>query len=509
MSATLHGVDPRTGEPGPELAESTADELEAAIAAAAQAARDPSLGDADRRAAMLRGAGARLRDRRDEIVPLASSESGLPEARLNGELERTAVQLEMLADVIVAGEHLEVIIDPVDAEATPTPRPDVRRMLVPVGPVAVFGASNFPLAFSTAGGDTGSALAAGCPVVVKGHPAHPRTGALVAELLSAAVADAGLPAGTFGHVLESGFGLAERLVRDERIEAVAFTGSLRGGRAISDHAAARPRPIPVYAEMGSLNPLIVTEAALQARAADIADGLTASVATFGGQLCTKPGIALFPAGDQGDAFCALMGERLGAAGPQVLLTKAIADGFAAGLAEVDAVPGVTRLAGGDNGAGDAAFAGAAATAFRADAAGLSADALREEHFGPAVILVAYKDRDELIDALGSLGGQLAISIHSEAADAEWVQGVLPQCVAQAGRIVFDGFPTGVAVCWAMMHGGPYPASSNAATTSVGMTAIGRFLRPVAYQNAPAALLPPALADDNPLGVPRRVDGVVS
>ena len=512
MSATLHGVDPRTGQPGPDIAESTADELDAVIAAAAQAAGDPRLADASRRAEMLRGAAARLRDRKDEIVARAGGETGLPEARLSGELQRTAVQLEMLADVIVAGDHLEVIIDPADADAAPVPRPDVRRMLVPIGPVAVFGASNFPLAFSTAGGDTASALASGCPVVVKGHPAHPRTGSLVAEQVSAAVADAGLPAGTFGHVLEAGFGLAERLVTDDRIEAVAFTGSLRGGRAIMEHASARPRPIPVYAEMGSLNPVIVTEAALGARAADIADGLAASVATFGGQLCTKPGIVLFPAGAPGEEFCRLVGERLTAAAPQVLLTKAIADGFAAGLAEVDAVPGVTRLSergavtAGDD--GDVIFAGAPPTAYRADAAALSADALREEHFGPAVILVPYADAHDVVDALRPLGGQLAISIHSEPADTEWVQTVLPQCVAQAGRIVFDGFSTGVSVCWAMMHGGPYPASSNAAATSVGMTAIGRFLRPVAYQNAPAALLPPALADDNPLGVPRRVDGLV-
>ncbi len=356
----------------------------------------------------------------------------------------------MLADVVAAGDHLEVIIDPADAQAAPVPRPDVRRMQVPIGPVAVFGASNFPLAFSTAGGDTGSALAAGCPVVVKGHPAHPRTGSLVASLISEAVTEAGLPEGTFGHVLESGFGLAQRLVGDDRIEAVAFTGSLRGGQAISGHAAARPRPIPVYAEMGSLNPVIVTEAALLARAAEIADGLAASVSTFGGQLCTKPGIALFPAGEAGEAFCELVGERLAAAAPQVLLTKAIADGFAAGLAEVDAAPGVTRLGAGSGSGGAAAgggdgnvpFAAGVPTAYRAEAGALSADALREEHFGPAVILVAYADRDELIDALSSLGGQLAISIHSEAADTEWVQGVLPQCVAQAGRIVFDGFSTG-------------------------------------------------------------------
>jgi 2,5-dioxopentanoate dehydrogenase len=511
MSATLHGVDPRTGQPGPELAASTTAELDKVLAAATRAARDPRLADAGRRGAMLRGAAARLRDHKDEIVEVASGETGLPETRLSGELERTAVQLEMLAAVIENGDHLEVIIDPADAQAAPVPRPDVRRINVPIGPVAVFGASNFPLAFSTAGGDTASALAAGCPVVVKGHPAHPRTGSLVAEQLSAAVADAGLPAGTFGHVLEAGFTLAEQLVRDDRIEAVAFTGSLRGGQAISRHAAARSRPIPVYAEMGSLNPVIVTEAALRARAADIADGLAASVSTFGGQLCTKPGIALFPAGTEGEAFCGLVAERLGAAAPQVLLTRAIADGFAAGLAEVEAAPGVTRLNPSSpdaNGEGDHPFAAGVPTAYRADAAALSAEALREEHFGPAVILVAYADQTELTEALGSLGGQLAICIHSEDSDAEWMHGVLPQCVAQAGRIVFDGFSTGVSVCWAMMHGGPFPASSNAAATSVGMTAIGRFMRPVAFQNAPAALLPPALADDNPLGVPRRVDGAL-
>ena len=510
MSATLHGVDPRTGEPGPEIAESTPEELDAVIGAAARAARDPRLADPARRGAMLTGAAARLRDRRSEIVGLSGSETGLPEARLDGELERTAVQLEMLAGVIAAGDHLEVMIDPADPHAAPVPRPDVRRMLFPIGPVAVFGASNFPLAFSTAGGDTASALAAGCSVVVKGHPAHPQTGTLVARVLSEAAAEAGLPEGTFGHVLEPGFALAQQLVRDDRIHAVAFTGSFRGGRAIVRHAAERSRPIPVYAEMGSLNPLIVTEAALRARAGGIADGLAASVSTFGGQLCTKPGIALVPAGAEGDAFCELVGERLGAAAPKVLLTKAIAEAFAAGLAEIDAAPGVTRL--GERAGevdGDGGFAEAVPAAYRAGAAALSADALREEHFGPAIILVTYSEPSELIEALASLGGQLAISIHSEEADTEWVQSILPQCVAQAGRIVFNGFPTGVSVCWAMMHGGPYPASSNAAATSVGMTAIGRFLRPVAFQNAPAALLPPALAADNPLRLRRRDNGVLS
>src|SRR5581483_6017395 len=247
MSATLHGVDPRTGQAGPELAASTADDLDAAIAAAASAARDPRLADAGRRAAMLRGAAARLRDHRDAIVEAAGSETGLPEARLSGELERTAVQLEMLGAVIEGGDHLEVIIDPADPKAAPVPRPDVRRMLVPIGPVAVFGASNFPYAFSVAGGDTASALAAGCPVVIKGHPSHPGTSELVARELQAAAAETGLPEGTIALVHGASSHVGERLVRAPEIEAVGFTGSIAGGRALGGVAATRERPIPVYA----------------------------------------------------------------------------------------------------------------------------------------------------------------------------------------------------------------------------------------------------------------------
>jgi alpha-ketoglutaric semialdehyde dehydrogenase len=240
VPSTFHAVDPRTGSSGPPVADAGLDELNAVVADAAAAALDPSLADAAARAAALRGAAARLRARRTEIVELAETETGLPPARLNGELERTCVQLEMFSDVILGGDHLEPIIDLADADAAPVPRPDVRRMLFPVGPVAVFGASNFPLAFSTAGGDTASALAAGCPVIVKGHPAHPHTGALVAGELARSIAEAGLPVGTFGHVLSSGLQLGQHLVGDDRIEAVAFTGSLRGGRAITEYAAARP-----------------------------------------------------------------------------------------------------------------------------------------------------------------------------------------------------------------------------------------------------------------------------
>jgi NADP-dependent aldehyde dehydrogenase len=506
MPSTFHAVDPRTGGSGPPVADASPDELDAVIADAKAAARDRSLADGGARAAALRGAAARLRARRTEVVELAESETGLPPARLTGELERTCVQLEMFSDIVLAGEYLEAIIDPADPDAAPVPRPDVRRMLFAVGPVAVFGASNFPLAFSTAGGDTASALAAGCPVVVKGHPAHPQTGALVAGALARSIAEAGLPVGTFGHVLSSGFELGQQLVADDRIEAVAFTGSLRGGRAITECAASRPRPIPVYAEMGSLNPLVVTEAALRSRGDQIAEGLTASVATFGGQLCTKPGVVLFPAGAPGEEFCQAVAQRLADSAPQVLLTSAIADGFASGLANLEAAPGVARVTASRSVDGDG-FAVRPA-AFRAGADALGSPALREEHFGPAVILVSYTNDDELAVALQQLGGQLTVSLHCESSESSRLAWLVDRCVTQAGRIIFNGYPTGVSVCWAMVHGGPYPASSNAATTSVGMTALRRFLRPVAFQNTPAELLPLALRDGNPLKLKRRVNGVL-
>src|SRR3954466_12315440 len=302
VSSTFHAVDPSTGEPGAAFEEATRADVHEAGSAAQDAFRSGDLRDPQRRSAFLRAAAARLRAAGDEIVAVAEAETGLPEGRLRGELERTAGQLEAFAAVVDAGGPLEAIIDTPDPHAKPIPRPDVRRMLVAIGPVAVFGASNFPLAFSTAGGDTASALAAGCPVVVKGHPSPPGTTAVVARELRAAVADAGLPEGTFAVVQSSGNEVGEALVDEPAIAAVGFTGSFNGGKALYDRAAARERPIPVYAEMGSVNPIVLTDAALRERAAAIAEGLAASVASFGGQLCTKPGVVFVPAGAAGDAF---------------------------------------------------------------------------------------------------------------------------------------------------------------------------------------------------------------
>jgi acyl-CoA reductase-like NAD-dependent aldehyde dehydrogenase len=461
--------------------------------------------DAGRRAELLNEAAARLRAAGEQIVAVCQAETGLPEARVSSELERTWRQIEAFAALVEAGDYVEAIIDLADPDARPIPRPDVRRMLVPIGPVAVFGASNFPLAFSTAGGDTASALAAGCPVVVKGHPSHPGTSAIVAHALAGAVGGTGLPDGTFALLQSSGVEVGEALVDEPAIAAVGFTGSLAGGRALHDRAAARARPIPVYAEMGSVNPIVVTQAALRARAQAIAEGLVASVASFGGQLCTKPGVVFVPAGVEGDAFVADVAARLAAAEPQVMLNERLRDALDDRVAELQSM---ARPAGEPPAAPDGPGFRAAPAAFRAAAGDLERDpALLEERFGPVFLLLDYRSEDELLAALDRVEGQLTGSLHAEAEDEPLVRTLVDVLAARAGRLVFDGFPTGVAVTHGMHHGGPYPATTAPGHTSVGMTAIGRWLRPVAWQNAPAAALPPALRDENPLGIWRRVNGV--
>jgi len=499
-------VDPRTGEPGEAFEEATREDVRAAVAAAAEAFRGGALADPDARAALLQDAAARLRAAGDEIVAVCERETGLPEERLRGELERAAGQLEAFAQVVRSGDHVEAIIDLPDPDATPIPRPDVRRTLVPLGPVAVFGASNFPLAFSVAGGDTASALAAGCPVVVKGHPSHPGTSVVVARELREAVAGAGLPAGTFALLQAGGIEVGEALVDEPEITAVGFTGSYRAGRALLDRATARPRPIPVFAEMGSVNPIVVTQAALRARSAAIAEGLAASVATFGGQLCTKPGVVFVPAGEAGDAFVADVAARMDAAGPQVMLNERLRDGLAEG---VDALERQAARVG-EPAPSDGPGFRFSPSAFRARAADAVAEpGLLEERFGPVAVFLSYGSRDELVAALDAAGGQLTASLHAEPGEEEDLRALVAALEARAGRIVFDGFPTGVAVTHAMHHGGPFPATTAPAHTSVGMTAIGRFLRPVAFQNAPAALVPPELRDENPRGIWRRVNGELS
>ena len=382
-------------------------------------------------------------------------------------------------------------------------------MLVPIGPVAVFGASNFPLAFSTAGGDTASALAAGCPVVVKGHPSHPGTGELVARELRAAIADAGLPEGTFAHLLAAGIEVGEALVDAPAIQAVGFTGSTAGGRAIMDRAARRPQPIPVYAEMGSINPIVVTEAALAARGDAIAEGLVASVATFGGQLCTKPGVVFVPAGRRGRRVRRATSPRGStASSPTVLLNERLRDALAGA---------VDRLAGARGRAGArrprrrsrATATAASPRPSQAAAAAVAAGSpVLEEHFGPVVRAAPLRrPRRPARRARADRGPAHRHRPRRARRRTATCSALLAEVLAaRAGRVLFDGFPTGVAVTHGMHHGGPYPAASSGAHTSVGMTAVRRFLRPVAFQNAPQAVLPPELRDGNPLGIWRRVDG---
>jgi acyl-CoA reductase-like NAD-dependent aldehyde dehydrogenase len=500
MSTTFHASDPRTGAAGPAFTEASVSDVHGAVAAARAALTDPGFADPATRAEGMRRAAAQLRDDGDAIVATAEAETGLPQVpRLRGELERTCVQLELLAAACADGEFVDAIIDPADPEARPVPRPDLRRFSIPVGVVVVFGASNFPLAFGAAGGDTASALAAGCPVIVKGHPLHPGTGELVARAVGAGFAQAGLPDGAFQHLQSSGTEVGLALVDHPDVAAVAFTGSLRGGRALMDRAAARPTPIPVFAEMGSLNPVVITDAAAAARRDELADALTGSVCTVGGQLCTKPGLAFVPRGAAGDGLVAALRERFAAREPEVMLASGIAEAFVAGLQGLDGAPDAVAQPG----------AHAHPVALEVDIAQLeSIEALREEHFGPALVVVRYGSEQELPAAIASLGGQLTATLQAQDGEHARLAPVVAALTAAAGRVLFAGVPTGVSVTWAMQHGGPYPATSDPRHTSVGQTAARRFVRPVAFQSAPAEVLPPAVQDGNPLRIVRRVDGVM-
>jgi NADP-dependent aldehyde dehydrogenase len=432
-----------------------------------------------------------------ELVALAASDTHLPQSRLTAELARTTFQLRVFADVLAEGSYLDATVDTADPDYPPGPRPDLRRMLVPLGPVLVFAASNFPFAFSVAGGDTASALAAGCPVVLKAHPGHPRLSARTAEVVTEAVAAA--PGGTFAlvHGVETG----RRALADRRIRAGAFTGSIPAGRALFDLAAARDEPIPFYAEMGSLNPVFVTPGAVHARGPEIVDGYVASFTLGAGQFCTKPGLLFLPAGHGLlDRLAAGVREIPAAA----MLNERIRQGYTHALTAVTAAPGMHAVVGPSDD-GHAAVAGSLlATTARQLLA--NPQAVLQECFGPTSIVVEYDDPGQLSAAVEAFGGQLTATVHAERGESALVGPLLDQLRERAGRIVFNGWPTGVAVSWAMHHGGPYPATTAPLHTSVGATAIRRFLRPVCYQNVPQDLLPPALRDRNELGIPRRVNG---
>lgn len=502
----IKGVNPATGEAlEPAFGGATKADVEQAAALAAEAFGPYRSLPYETRATFLEAIAEHIEAIGDDLIVRVMAETGLPRARLEGERGRTTGQLRLFASVLRDGGFLEARIDPAMPDRKPLPRPDLRLRNVPLGPVAVFGASNFPLAFSVAGGDTASALAAGCPVIVKAHPAHPGTSELVGRAIQAAVASVGLPPGVFSMIHDSGYEVSQALVADPRVKAAGFTGSRRGGLALAAIAQGRPEPIPFYAEMSSINPVILLPAALKARGEQIAPDFVAALTLGAGQFCTNPGLILAIDGPELDAFVAAAGKVVEAAPAAVMLTPGICQAFAHGVDALSADKAVTTVARGLPGA-DGSHAGRAAL-FSVKAADFLANPhLHEEVFGAASVVVRATDEAELAKVIDALEGQLTIAIHLEEADHALAGALLPALELKAGRILVNGFGTGVEVANAMVHGGPFPATSDARATSVGTLAIARFLRPVSYQNLPEALLPTELRTENPLGIARRVDG---
>lgn len=475
----------------------TTAELESLTAAAAAAAPAWRASSAAQRATWLRAAADALDAHIDELVAIADEETRLGETRLRGEVGRTTGQLRLFASVVEEGSYLELTIDDADPSATP-PRPELRRTLTGVGPVAVFSASNFPFAFSVAGGDTASALAAGNPVIVKAHSGHPRLSERTATIVADALTAAGAPSGSLGLVVGREAGNA--LVQHPVIQAAGFTGSLGGGRALFDLASGRPDPIPFYGELGSVNPVVITPAALAARGEALAQGLVGSFTLGTGQFCTKPGVVFVPAGG---GFEDLVAAHVAGASGGPLLTDRITEAFPAGIEHLEADPSVAIVAQGLEGASGSARPVVLST----DAAAVAArpETLLEECFGPVTLLVRYASDEELLIALESVPGSLTSTLHSETGDE--VGAVLDVLQRKAGRVLFAGWPTGVAVTWSQQHGGPWPATTSL-HTSVGATAIRRFLRPIVYQDAPQHLLPPQLRDEALTALPHRRNGVL-
>jgi NADP-dependent aldehyde dehydrogenase len=473
----------------------TTEELDALAALAADAAPVWRAADAATRASWLRAAADALDAHIDELVAIADEETRLGETRLRGEVGRTTGQLRLFAAAVEEGSFLELTVDDADPAAVP-PRPELRRMLTGVGPVAVFSASNFPFAFSVAGGDTASALAAGNPVIVKAHSGHPRLSRRTAAVLAGALTAAGAPEGSLG--LIEGREAGNALVQHPLIQAAGFTGSVGGGRALFDLASGRPDPIPFYGELGSVNPVVITAGALSARGEALAQGLVGSFTLGVGQFCTKPGVVFVPAGG---GFEQLVAEALTGTQGGALLTDRITAGFPEGIAHLEADPSVAVVARGEEGVG------AQPIVLSTDAAAVAArpETLLEECFGPVTLLVRYSSEDELLAALRVVPGSLTGTIHSEPGDD--VVDVLTVLERKVGRLLFAGWPTGVAVTWSQQHGGPWPATTSL-HTSVGVTAVRRFLRPVVFQDAPAHLLPPQLREEVLARLPHRRNGVL-
>nr|WP_202864879.1 aldehyde dehydrogenase (NADP(+)) [Rothia halotolerans] len=507
-AGTVRGVDPaRNAETGPEFTLLAESQVEEATRAAAEAFESYRRTDPETRSAFLRTAADRLEESGEAIVESVQIETGLPEGRARGELARTVGQLRLFARVAEAGDYLGVRIEPALPERTPLPRPDLRQRKLPLGPVAVFGASNFPLAFSVGGGDTASALAAGCPVVFKAHNAHPGTAQLVGRAITQAVEENGLHPGTFSLLYGRGSAVGQALVRDPRIKAVGFTGSRSGGTSLMETAAAREVPIPVYAEMSSINPIFLLPSAVRGDRKKLAADFVASLNGSAGQLCTAPGLLLVPSGEDGDDFVRQVVEELTSTSGLTMLTSGICNARVEGEERLRGVSGVEAAAQGQAGSTENAPAPAV---YSTDVETfLSTPELSDEIFGAVCLIIRYDSDERLLDFVDGLEGQLTATLHLDAEDGDDAAAagrLLERLELTVGRILFNGWPTGVDVGDAIVHGGPYPATSDGRSTSVGTLAIERFLRPVAYQNVPEGLRPTELRDENPWDLVRRVDG---
>ncbi len=502
----VRSMNPATGERlMPEFGGGSAKDVDEACTLA-QRAFDPYRAiSLEQRAGFLEAIAQGILDLGDVLVERVMSESGLPRGRVEGERGRTVGQLRLFAGLVREGRWLNVTLDSALPERKPLPRADLRAQKIPLGPVAVFGASNFPLAFSVAGGDTASALAAGCPVVAKSHPSHMGTSELVGRVIQRALADCGLPEGVFSLVVGDGNAVGEALVAHPAIQAVGFTGSRRGGRALVAIAAGREVPIPVFAEMSSINPVFLLPGAVAQRAEKIAQGLIDSVTLGTGQFCTKPGIVIGIEGADFERFQHAVETAVEAKSATTMLNAGIHHAYEHGTAQWAAEDKVDKLASGQPSA--AATCAGQPMVFATKAQHLlTTPTLMEEIFGPAALLIACRDADEMVAVAEHLNGQLTATLHLADEDVELARRLLPILERKAGRILANGFPTGVEVSHAMVHGGPSPATSDSRVTSVGAMAIERFLRPVCYQDIPSALLPEPLKDGNPLHLLRLVDG---
>ena len=506
--ATFRAVNPATGELlAPDFHEASLTEVDATLHAAAAAFQVYRAQPPATRAQLLEAIATAIEALGEALIQRAQAETGLPVARLQGERARTCGQLRLFAQVVREGSWVDARIDPALPARQPLPRPDIRRTLVPLGPVVVFGSSNFPFAFSVAGGDTASALAAGCPVIVKAHRAHAGTAELVGHAVTQAVAACGLPAGLFSLVHGGGATIGIAMVKHPVVTAVGFTGSQAAGRALCDAAAARPHPIPVFAEMSSLNPVFLLPGALRERSAPIARDLLASFTLGVGQFCTKPGLIFAQPGVETEAFLTALGVAVRNVPCATMLTSGIRTAFLENRRKITSTPGVSRLATASAVPEAHKTEGEASVAVTTAANFLARPALATEAFGPFTLVILAENPDEFMACARALEGQLTATVHGNDSDLTAAAPLLALLEQKAGRLVVNGFPTGVEVCHAMTHGGPSPATSDPRFTSVGTTALLRFARPVCYQGFPDALLPDALRNSNPLGLLRMINGV--